>query len=79
MNFGCKLWGLFKALIAGALNEIGNLTESKKSEILKKIDQTVKWLFYESATNGSIHNTARGTDMMENKTEKAIISTNMNS
>ncbi len=45
LNFGCKLWGLFKALIAGALNEIGNLTESKKSEILKKIDQTVIGFF----------------------------------
>ncbi len=41
LNFASKLWGLFKALIAEALSEMGNLTGSKKSDVLEKIDQTV--------------------------------------
>jgi hypothetical protein len=30
LNFACKLWGLFKALIAGALNEMASLTAVEK-------------------------------------------------
>jgi cell division protein ZapA (FtsZ GTPase activity inhibitor) len=41
LNFANKLLGLFKALIVGALNEMANLTSVKKSEVLKKIEQTV--------------------------------------
>lgn len=41
LNFASKLWGLFKALIAGALNEMANLTRIEKSDVLGKIEQTV--------------------------------------
>ena len=41
LNFASKLWGLFKALIAGALNEMTNLTLVEKSGVLNKIEQTV--------------------------------------
>lgn len=41
LNFASKLWGLFKALIAGALNEMASLTNVDKSEVLNKIEQTV--------------------------------------
>lgn len=41
LNFASKLWGLFKALIAGALNEMNNLTSVDKSGLLKKIEETV--------------------------------------
>ena len=41
LNFACKLWGLFKALIAGALREMSKLTTTEKSDVLEKIDQTV--------------------------------------
>ena len=41
LNFASKLWGLFKALIAGALNEMANLTSVEKSDVLEKIEQTV--------------------------------------
>jgi len=37
LNFASKLWGLFKALIAGALNETASLTNVDKSDVLKKI------------------------------------------
>ena len=40
LNFASKLWGLFKALIAGALSEIANLTSIEKSDIFDKIEQT---------------------------------------
>ena len=41
LNFASKLWGLFKALIAGALNEMASLTTVEKGDVLKKIEQTV--------------------------------------
>ena len=41
LNFASKLWGLFKALIAGALNEMASLTRTEKQDVLNKIDQTV--------------------------------------
>ena len=41
LNFASKLWGLFKALIAGALNEMANLTSVEKTGVLDKIEQTV--------------------------------------
>ncbi|MBA6232496.1 transposase [Colwellia sp. MB3u-64] len=41
LNFASKLWGLFKALIAGALSEMANLTSIEKFDVLNKIEQTV--------------------------------------
>ena len=41
LNFASKLWGLFKALIAVALNEMVNLTSIEKSGVLEKVEQTV--------------------------------------
>ncbi|MFT5813321.1 MAG: hypothetical protein ACI9VT_001069 [Psychroserpens sp.] len=38
LNFASKLWGLFKALIAGALNEM-TITNVDKDDVLTKIDQ----------------------------------------
>jgi hypothetical protein len=35
------LWELFKALIAGVLNEMASLTNVDKSDVLKKIEDTV--------------------------------------
>ncbi|WP_040475212.1 hypothetical protein, partial [Marinobacter gelidimuriae] len=45
LNFASKLWGLFKALIAGALNDMANLTDTEKHDVLSKIDQTVVAFF----------------------------------
>ena len=45
LNFASKLWGLFKALITGALNEMANLTNLEKSGVLNKIEQTVVVFF----------------------------------
>ncbi|MCG6202939.1 transposase [Psychromonas antarctica] len=41
LNFASKLWGLFKVLIAGALNEMVSLTTVEKGDVLNKIEQTV--------------------------------------
>ena len=41
LNFASKLWGLFKALIAGALNEMTSLTNVDKDDVLNKIEETV--------------------------------------
>lgn len=41
LNFASKLWGLFKVLIAGALNETSNLTDVDIADVLDKIEQTV--------------------------------------
>jgi hypothetical protein len=41
LNFASKLWGIFEALIAGALNEMRSLTNVDKYDVLTKIDQTV--------------------------------------
>lgn len=41
LNFASKLWGLFKALIAGALNEVINLTQDDRANVMDKIEQTV--------------------------------------
>ena len=41
LNFASKLWGLFKALIAGALNEMTTLTDVDKSDVFTTIEQTV--------------------------------------
>ena len=41
LNFASKLWGLFKALIAGALNEVVNLTQDDRFNVMDKIEQTV--------------------------------------
>jgi hypothetical protein len=40
-NFASKLWGLFKALIAGELNEMASSTAVEKDNVLNKIEQTV--------------------------------------
>ena len=45
LNFASKLWGLFKALIAGALNEMAGLTNVEKSDVLKQIEQRVVGFF----------------------------------
>ena len=36
LNFASKLWGLFKALIAGALNGMASLTTVEKGGVLNK-------------------------------------------
>jgi hypothetical protein len=41
LNFASKLWGLFKALIARALNEVGSLQDQNKADLMEKIEQTV--------------------------------------
>ncbi len=41
LNFASKLWGVFKALIAGALSEIGILSNKEKNQVFDKIEQTV--------------------------------------
>ncbi len=41
LNFASKLWGTFKALIAGALSEMGSLTNVDKGDVLRKIEETV--------------------------------------
>lgn len=41
LNFASKLWGLFKALIAGALHDVVNLTTQDKSKVMEKIEQSV--------------------------------------
>jgi hypothetical protein len=41
LNFASKLWGLFKALMTLAVNEMVNLTSVDKSDVLDKIEQTV--------------------------------------
>lgn len=41
LNFASKLWGLFKALIAEALNEMANLTYLEKSGVLNQIEKKV--------------------------------------
>ena len=41
LNFASKLWGTFKALIAGALSEMGSLTNADKDDVLSKIEETV--------------------------------------
>ena len=52
LNFASKLWGLFKALIAGALNEMASLTKAEKYDVLNKIGQAVIDFFYASHANG---------------------------
>jgi hypothetical protein len=39
------LWGLFKALIAGALNEMASLTNVEKGDVLKKQNKQLS-IFY---------------------------------
>ena len=41
LNFASKLWGLFKALISGALSEIIELSSEDKATVMAKINQTV--------------------------------------
>ena len=41
LNFASKLWGLFKALIAGAVNDTVSLSGADKTDVLKKIEDTV--------------------------------------
>jgi hypothetical protein len=41
LNFASKLWGSFKALIAGALHNVVNLTAQDKSNVMEKIEQSV--------------------------------------
>jgi hypothetical protein len=41
LSFASKLWGLFKALIAGALNDMANLTSVEKYDVLSRINQTI--------------------------------------
>jgi hypothetical protein len=41
LSFASQLWGLFKALIAGALNDMANLTSVEKYDVLSRINQTV--------------------------------------
>ena len=52
LNFASKLRGSFKALIAGALSEMANLTKVEKHDMLSKIEQTVVDFFYASHANG---------------------------
>jgi len=41
LSFASKLWGLFKALIARALNDMTNLTSVEQYDVLSSINQTV--------------------------------------
>jgi len=41
LNFASKLWGLFKALISGALGEIIELSSEDKANVMAKINKTV--------------------------------------
>jgi hypothetical protein len=41
LSFASQLWGLFKALIAGALNDMANLTSVETYDVLSRINQTV--------------------------------------
>jgi hypothetical protein len=41
LNFASKLWGLFKALISGALSEMIELSSEDKTNVMAKINQTV--------------------------------------
>ena len=41
LNFASKLWGLFKALIAGALNEVVNLSQDDRFNVMEQIEQTI--------------------------------------
>ena len=41
LNFASKLWGLFKALISGALSEMTELSSEDKTNVMVKINQTV--------------------------------------
>ena len=41
LNFSSKLWGLFKALISGALSEMVELCDNDKKHIMGSINQTV--------------------------------------
>jgi len=41
LNFASKLWGLFKALIAGALSNMVRLSSADKADVLKRIEETV--------------------------------------
>ena len=41
LNFASKLWGLFKALISGALSEMSELSSEDKTNVMAKINQTV--------------------------------------
>ena len=45
LNFASKLWGLFKALISGALSEMIELSGEDKTNIMAKINQTVVHFF----------------------------------
>ena len=41
LNFSSNLWGLFKALVSGALSEILELGCEDKKHIMSSINQTV--------------------------------------
>jgi hypothetical protein len=41
LSLASQLWGLFKALIDGALNDMANLTSVEKYDVLSRINQTV--------------------------------------
>ena len=51
LNFASKLWGLFKALITGTLNEVISLTENDKNNVMEKIEQSAV-NFYANHANG---------------------------
>ena len=41
LNFASKLWGLFKSLIAVALNTVDSLQSEDKLDVMEKIEETV--------------------------------------
>lgn len=45
LDFAHRLWGLFKLLIAGALNEMGDLISVSQDDIMRCIDDKVKLYF----------------------------------
>ncbi|MBM7071434.1 hypothetical protein JQC92_05185 [Shewanella sp. 202IG2-18] len=45
LDFACKLWGLFKALISDAISSITSLSTSEGDLILNKINEEVTSFF----------------------------------
>ncbi|RJY04929.1 hypothetical protein D5R81_18945 [Parashewanella spongiae] len=45
LDFACKLWGLFKALISDAVSSISSLPTTESEIILNKINEEVTSFF----------------------------------
>ncbi|RLV60250.1 transposase, partial [Parashewanella curva] len=45
LDFACKLWGLFKALISDAVSSISALSATESESILNKINEEVTKFF----------------------------------